>query len=111
MRVAVVGSRENVSKDRVGEYVCSLPEGTVVVTGGARGVDEYAGHYARLMGFEVCIWEADWDSLGKAAGPVRNELIVEDVDRVVAFWDGESRGTKNTIDLALKMKKDLEVYF
>jgi hypothetical protein len=46
----------------------------------------------------------DWDKHGKAAGFIRNQEIVDNCDFVVAFWDGASRGTKDTIDRARKAK-------
>lgn len=54
---------------------------------------------------------ADWEAHGKRAGFIRNQQIVNYADRVVAFWDGESKGTKSTIDMALKAKKRLDVVF
>ena len=42
MRVAIVGSREYSDIDAIVEYVNSLPADTIVVTGGARGVDQIA---------------------------------------------------------------------
>jgi hypothetical protein len=31
---------------------------------------------------------------------MRNQQMVDQCDKVVAFWDGQSRGTKHTVDLA-----------
>jgi hypothetical protein len=57
------------------------------------------------------VFYPDWDKYGKKAGPLRNELIIQSADLVLAFWDGTSRGTKSSIDFALKYKKELRVYF
>lgn len=47
---------------------------------------------------------ADWKRYGKAAGPIRNSQMLEYVKQenplVVAFWDGESHGTRDTINKA-----------
>ena len=40
---------------------------------------------------------------------IRNELIIKDADIVVAMWDGVSKGTKNSISLAVQQKKRLIV--
>lgn len=109
MRIAVVGSREGVSKLRVGEFVCSLPKDTVIVSGGAPGVDAWAEFYANHAGLDTLIFPAEWDRYGKRAGFLRNRQIVEAADRVVAFWNGRSRGTRLTIDLALATGKPVEV--
>lgn len=45
-----------------------------------------------------------------AAAYVRNGYIVDFADRVVAFWDGKSKGTKNTLTLARRAGLPVEVY-
>ena len=105
MRVAIVGSRGYSDLNAVIEYVNSLPDGTVVVSGGAKGVDLTAENAARARGLQVAIHYADWDRLGKAAGQIRNKVVVDDCDKLVAFWDGVSPGTKGVISLASKAGK------
>ena len=97
MRVAIVGSRKYPDLDRVRREVETLPAGTVVVSGGAPGVDRVAAETARARGLEVIEIKPDWEKHGKSAGMLRNPLIVKDADLVWAFWDGVSKGTKNTI--------------
>lgn len=100
MYVAIVGSREFGDLEQVVEFVNALPAGTVVVSGGARGVDSIAEAAAKRRGLETCIYPADWLRWGKAAGIRRNVDIVNKADVIVAFWDGRSRGTEYTIELA-----------
>ena len=47
------------------------------------------------------------EKYGRAAGPLRNEKMVECADLVVAFWDGRSRGTKSLIKYAQSRNKDV----
>jgi predicted Rossmann fold nucleotide-binding protein DprA/Smf involved in DNA uptake len=96
-RVAVVGSRDFPNPDVVKAFVRSLPTSTVVVSGGARGVDQWAEDAATEFGLQTKIIHADWDNLGRRAGPIRNAEIVGSADRLVAFWNGRSRGTLNTV--------------
>ena len=96
-RVAIIGSREYPHRDRVENYVNALPDGTVIVSGGAPGVDRWAQYAASQRGLRVWLERADWDRYGRAAGPMRNALIVAGAERLVAFWDGSSRGTADTI--------------
>jgi len=96
-RVAIIGSRNCPNREAVYAYIDALPDDTVVVSGGAPGVDDAAEHAARNRGLAVWIERADWDRYGRAAGPMRNALIVAAADRLVAFWDGKSRGTADTI--------------
>lgn len=99
-RTAIVGSVDFPSPRLVEELVASLPEGAVIVSGGAPGVDTYAIEAAKAHGLGTIIHDADWEKYGRRAGPLRNEQIVADADRVVAFWNGKSRGTLNTLAIA-----------
>mgnify|MGYP001600537660 CR=1 FL=1 len=120
MKVAIVGTRfdqvmnQNVWMD-VGHLVEKLAKDTVIVSGGAPGVDTFAWKWAETYGLpEPIIIRPKWlrpdGSLDKAAGFARNTQIVETSDVVIAFWDGESRGTKDTITKARKAGKLLMVY-
>lgn len=82
-----------------------------IVSGGARGVDTAAKNEALDWGLAYKEFPADWNARGRGAGFARNQLIVNYADRVVAFWDGVSPGTKDTIDRALKAHTRLEVIF
>lgn len=103
MRVAIVGSREFAQPELVRGFVRQLaakyPD-AVVVSGAARGVDRIAEAEAKLSGLSVLSFPADWDTHGKSAGFKRNAVIVANCDRLVAFWDGESKGTRHSIRLA-----------
>jgi hypothetical protein len=109
VRVAIVGSREYPDPQEVRAYVADLPPETIVVSGGARGVDTTAAFAAVRRGLTCEVIRADWRRHGKRAGFLRNREVVARADRVVAFWDGESRGTKHAIDLARAAGKSVEV--
>ena len=109
MKVAIVGSRDWPSREAVTRYVLALPNDTVVISGGAPGVDRIAEKTARVIGLKVEVYPADWFKHGKRAGALRNQQIVDAADRIVAFWDGISKGTKITIDMAKRAGKPLEV--
>ena len=97
MRVAIVGSR-NLMVD-IAKYIPANT--TEIVSGGARGVDTLAEHWADQNNIPKVIFKPDYKRHGRAAPIKRNVLIVEAADLVVAIWDGESRGTKFTIDYAV----------
>jgi predicted Rossmann fold nucleotide-binding protein DprA/Smf involved in DNA uptake len=94
----------------VRDFVHALPPGTIVVSGGARGVDSWAEDAAIERGLEIVVFRADWDRYGNRAGPLRNAEIVAHSDRVIAFWDGKSRGTLNTILMAHSRGLPISVY-
>jgi hypothetical protein len=70
-----------------------------VVSGTANGADKLGEHYAKLKDYPVKQFPADW-SLGKSAGYLRNADMADYADVLIAFWDGESRGTQHMINLA-----------
>lgn len=85
-----------------------------IVSGTARGADQLGEQYAKLVGYEVSKFPADWDGLGKRAGYVRNAEMAKyamadgNYGVLIAFWDGKSKGTKHMIDLA--EKNGLEIH-
>lgn len=111
MKIAIVGSREGFSYERVAEFVGTLRKSDIVISGGARGIDTFAENAAIARGMDVLIYQASWDTLGKSAGFVRNKVIVDTADRVVAFWNGTSAGTRHTIELAIKANKPTMIIY
>ena len=74
----------------------------VIVSGAARGADSLGERYAREHGYTLDSHPADWNTHGKAAGPIRNAQMANSADALIAFWDGKSRGTESMIWLAKK---------
>ena len=101
-RLAIVGSRDYPDEEAVIALVNKLKPTTIVVSGGARGVDSVAVLAAMARGLETEVFNADWNKHGKKAGYLRNVELVNSVDGLFAFWDGKSRGTKHAIELARK---------
>lgn len=86
-----------------------------IISGTARGADKLGEQYAKIAHYELSKFPADWDKLGKRAGYVRNaemaKFAVEDDSYgvLIAFWDGQSRGTKHMIDLAKRYGLEVHV--
>lgn len=118
MRVGIVGSRDYVNFDlveRVVRRLVKVDPDVVIISGGAEGVDRTAAYAARrFTKHEPVIYLPDWEGLGKRAGFIRNQTIVNDIDRLVAIWDlrsrGGSRGTLDTVDKALLADKEVFFY-
>ena len=95
MRVAVIGSRGLTVINDLGKF---LPEGTTeIVSGGARGIDTYAKEYALAHGMKLTEFLPEYEKYGRIAPLKRNDSIIEYADTVLAFWDGQSRGTAYVI--------------
>lgn len=118
--VAIVGSRDFPKLTQIDDRVHRLRDEWAadafgrplkIVSGGARGADSRARWACKFWGVEFEEFPADWERDGRQAGYLRNAQLVDMADLVVAFWDGQSKGTRHTIDLALKAHKNLEVHF
>lgn len=84
-----------------------------IVEGGAKGADALARAHAEANGIDVIEIRADWKKYGRAAGPKRNDAMVEFIQgRGIAlyFWDGKSKGTKQCIESAKKAGVPVLVY-
>lgn len=108
-RVGIVGSRDFSDMQAVRDFVNKLPEGSTVVSGGGRGVDTVAEDAAKARGLKTDIHRADWNRYGKSAGLRRNPDIIGNSDVVVAFHDGQSRGTAHSMSIARDTGKPLYV--
>ena len=122
LRIIIAGSRDfndyELLKKSAIEIITKktmLPDLTRIVSGGARGADTLGERFANEMGLEISRFIPDWDGLGKRAGYVRNaemaKFAVEDDNdgMLIAFWDGQSRGTKHMIDLAKRYGLEVHV--
>lgn len=72
----------------------------IIVSGHATGADALGERFAAENNLDCELYPADWKSHGRAAGPIRNKKMAEVADALIAFWDGESKGTANMIKLA-----------
>lgn len=107
--VAIVGSRDFPDLQRVYAYVLGLPDDAEVVTGDARGVDATVVRAAQKKCIPYTVFPANWRRHGRRAGPLRNAIIVERCNMVVAFWHNASPGTRSTIDLARRLGRPVTV--
>lgn len=110
--VLVCGSRDFPSPiaivDRMGALAEDDPQ-ALVLHGAARGADHQAAMDAESYGLRTEGMPADW-SLGRKAGPLRNRAMLDRKPRlVIAFWDGHSRGTLDTISEATRRGIPVEI--
>ena len=112
-RIIVAGSRNYKDYRRISavlsEFIRKFSEDGIrpeFISGGCRGVDTLAERFCKLHGYPIKVFNADWATHGKKAGYLRNkqmaEYAAEDNGMLIAFWDGESKGTKMMVDLAMK---------
>jgi hypothetical protein len=111
----MVGSRRRTDRETIEAAVGGLPQGAVVVTGGAEGPDRWAEQAARTSGLEVIVHRPDlhdvrarWQAAERYHA--RNQRIVDDSDLVIAFVAHDrTGGTEDTIRRAVRAGKPVEV--
>ena len=110
MKLIVAGSRDfndyGLLKTSIQENFqrCEVEE---IVSGIARGADTLGEQFAREYGIPIKQFPANWDLYGKSAGYRRNAEMANYADALIAFWNGESKGTMHMINLA--KEKNLKV--
>ena len=71
------------------------------------GADTLGERYADENKITKMIFLPDWKKHGKSAGFLRNTDIVNEAEFVIAFWNGISKGTKDSIEKAEKLNKKI----
>jgi hypothetical protein len=95
------GSREWTDRARVRRDLEGLPAGSLVIEGGAGGLDKIVRDEAPALGLHVATVDALWKVHGKPAGYRRNEtMAMLQPDFLYAYPLGESRGTRHMIEIA-----------
>lgn len=108
MNLAIVGSRTFGNYTLLSESIKNLQDFDLIeniITGGAKGADSLAARFAAGHSIECIELLPDWRHYGRGAGLVRNKQIISLCDLCIAFWDGQSKGTKADIALCEKMGK------
>jgi predicted Rossmann-fold nucleotide-binding protein len=100
MRVLVCGGRTYSDRDALARVLAELRHTrgiTLLIAGGARGADTLAEEWAKSQGIACEVYQADWNGLGRTAGPIRNQRMLDGgrPELVVAFPGG--RGTADMV--------------
>ena len=85
-----------------------------IVSDTARGADRQGEQYAKIAGYGVSRFPADWDTFGESCWLCKKSQMAKyaiadgNYGVLIAFWDGKSKGIKHMIDIA--KKNGLEVH-
>jgi hypothetical protein len=100
VRVLVCGGRDCDDADALSQFMDELAQRIIIdamIDGDACGADRMAGEWACRRGIESIKFHAEWENLGRKAGPIRNQSMLDEgrPDVVVAFPGG--RGTADMV--------------
>lgn len=120
MKLAVIGSRDFEDKEKLFSILDKIDDKhkiECIVSGGAEGADSLGNEWAKERGKSAVIFYPNWHPKGpggqrmffKGAGFKRNIQIVDFADNIIAFWDGVSKGTQNTLELCKKKEKPFHI--
>lgn len=73
---------------------------THLINGTAKGIDQAAARWAKQNNIPTINYPPNWKEHGKAAGPIRNQQMVNNADALILIWDGQSKGSKNILQQA-----------
>jgi len=102
MKLLVVGSR-SIRDLSLEEWMPK--EVSLLISGGANGVDTIAEAWADAHRISKLILRPDYRRYGRGAPLKRNEQMVQIADALLVIWDGRSPGTRYTADYAKKLGK------
>lgn len=114
-KLIVAGGREFNDAALLERVLCSMADTEYadkeisIVSGMARGADALAYQFAHKHGIKCYEFYANWNQYGKRAGFLRNEQMGRFADGLLAFWDGQSKGTKGMIDFMYGRNKPVTI--
>ena len=111
MKVIITGSRElHLSTEQIDEVVrASGFNVTEVISGNNKGIDRCGETWAHMNKIPVKIFHANPTADGKAAGPIRNQLMGQYADAAIIVWDGKSPGTRHMLAVMRRTSRPIFV--
>jgi hypothetical protein len=113
MKLAIVGTRTpSISYSEFEQLLLEkidLGDVTLIVSGGAQGIDTYAKLFAAHHHIPLMEYRPQYDVYGQYATLKRNTQIVQEANVVIAFPSAESKGTYHSIKEAERLHRRLIV--
>jgi hypothetical protein len=117
MRILITGGRNWTDRETIMHALLEAARGlhwedVTVVHGGAPGADTIAAELAHGFGMNVEIHMANWQEFHRAAGPIRNQAMVDaGADICLAFLMPNSKGTADCVHRAKKAGIKVREYY
>lgn len=114
MKLLIAGSRSLDGQndyEQIREFVEeNLRNIDVIIHGGAHGIDLLGAAVAEEKNIRTERFTPNWSRDGKKAGMIRNTEMVAACDFALVLWDGESRGTLDTIKKLYEKKTPTKLF-
>jgi hypothetical protein len=110
-KILVTGDREWNDITRIVKALEGYRPGTILINGACRGADNFCAAVGEALKFEVRSYPADWRRYPRAAGPIRNQQMIDEehkpgepIDLCLAFHNDiqNSKGTADMLDRVVK---------
>ncbi len=107
MKIAVIGLRTLYPTEKqLSKYLTNEDE---IVSLGAKGVDSCVANYAKKHKLKLTEFLPKYELYGRSAPIKRNREIVNYADKIIAFWNGYSKGTSFVIEYCKNINKEIEI--
>lgn len=116
VRLIIAGGRDfndySLLCDETSKFI-GEEKNVTIISGLARGADRLGCRFAEENNYTLEGFAAQWKLpngvYDHSAGIKRNKLMAKNADSLIAFWDGDSRGTMSMIDFAAEMGLNIKV--
>ena len=105
MILGVIGSKDFNDFSLLAGILDSRNDISMIISGAAAGTDTLARRYARSRNIRFEEFPPDYNNFSEQAKHVRDRMIVQSCDQVIAFRDGICEGTEFTVQYAEKLGK------
>ena len=105
MKIAISGSRNFTDQNRIDEVLDKYRDVcTLIIHGGCENsADILSEVWAKKNKIKIEIIKPNYIKYPNKSAPIlRNKIITDKADMLIAFWNKKSKGTKSTIDFAIK---------
>ncbi len=120
LRAIIAGKRDFNDFNRLCKYCDNILkvykesfDQITIISGNALGTDRMGEEYAKLRGYNLMVFPAEWFKYGRRAGIIRNAQMADYATSdnkegiLIAFWNGISKGTGNMIEQAQSKHMDV----
>ena len=109
MKLAIIGTKKFTDFTFLSSILKEIFNIKMIISGGTFGTDTLAKKFAIQNKIKFKEFPPDYKKFGDKAKHIRDKLIVEECDELIAFWDGKCEGTNYTMDYAKQLGKPVKI--